>query len=225
MAILYGLACSNPACIHDSTPAYRMRMQLKRNDLCLNCGERGTQHAEFNAFTMRHETGWRVCRRCNQKWAEGFQNERRDLIFRVNQRDSALSYMASLGVKEPKEGNHVIEAPHPMIPVGFSARLIMFHAKKMPRTAIYFPMRPGQNEELTPDKAFQCVFAPGSTAAERRTAPQFPVPEEQLKASLNVADASGLVQSYSDIKCQHCMQRIPLRDYNLTSLMEVELGD
>lgn len=221
---LYGLDCDRPNCVHDNIPAYRLRLQLRRSDICLRCSERGRQFAKLNPMAKDNaDTRWRRCPKCMMEWSDGLHSERRDMIFRVNQRDSALSYMAVLGHPSPSEGAYAVTG-HPSIPPGFTERIFILTAEKMPKSALYFRMKPGVDEELEPDKVFQCVFPPNATAAERRNAPQIELSVAQLKALLKYNDGK-LVQSYADIKCHHCQQHIPLKSFSTLGLREIALGD
>lgn len=221
---LFGLTCLNPDCKHDALRGYRLRMQIFRTRQCMQCSNAGTHMMPVqNTATLEYEYDWYECKLCKVRWRRKWNTERRDFIFKPEGLDSAYAQMNRLGWDSPKCGAHLVEN-HDSLPFGFDKRLILFTEEALPRMALYFRWRPEAGEVLTPDKAFTCAFREGSTMAERKTAYEIRLSPEQFNQLLR-KDDGGHIVSLSTIQCQHCMQPIPLRAFNTSTLRDCEKGE
>ena len=206
MPELYGIDCLNPQCVHDRVGAYRLILKVRPLLAALEPAAR----AEMQ-----------------KRRAEGrgeFVGERNPTIYRESQLDAAYAQMDLLG-GDPRLGAQMVTKHH-SLPPGCDARLILLLKVPMPRIAMYFRWCPEVGEMLTPDKVFQCVFAPGSTQAERAAAAERQVtPEEFANITRKFDPNFGLVTRESLIRCQHCHEPLPLRAFNILTLRQVEKGE
>lgn len=206
MSALFGLDCPSPACVHATAIGYRLWFRVRPSE--------------------------RPAETTDEEWArmrEHFVMERPPTTYRAHQLDAALAQMDLLGVDRPAVGGHVVERHH-SLPPGFDARMLLLQKMAMPRTALYFRWRPENGDLLTPEKVFQCIFLPGSTAAERRMAPERRMSEDEFNWLTRHQDWLPGAPSISMtrttiIRCQHCHKPLPLRALNTTALREVEKGE
>lgn len=200
--IIWGLDCPNPACFHDGRHGFRLDFWMT------------TGHVD-------PATGQRV-------WTR----ERNPSIFREGELIPAKDQLVALGAP-PEFGDYTLEADRTTgLPPGMIARRVRLSRILLPRTAVYFRWRPEMGvEQLTPHNTFQCLFMPGATAQQRRCAPERRVTEEEFTEVIaglpapNTDPARGLRTSVSKMRCQHCHQPLPLRQFNALTLREVEKGD
>ncbi len=204
MASLWGLDCSSPTCVHDTAVAYRLWLRVRPVDR--SCFETTTD-AEWARLYKRFSL------------SEGSPR-----IYRLGQLESAYAQMVVLGGRA-EIGSQVVER-HESLPPGCDARLIALLAVKPPRTALYFRCKVGAGDMITPEEAFQCIFHPGSTMAERRNAAERQLTAEELSYVTRRPDpvAMGMTRDLL-IRCQHCRRPLPLSALNTLSLREVEKGE
>lgn len=202
MAELYGLDCTAPACVHDTAQGYRLHFKV-----------RPLERPEFIAAA---------------DWPQvkgHFIQERPSVVFRAFQLDSAYAQIDLLGGK-PTVGAQVIERHH-SLPFGYDARLLFLQAIPLPRIAIYFRAEVKAGEQITPDKAFQCLFMPGASAAERRCAPERKLTEDEFSYVTRGPDPqfAGFRSLDSILRCQHCQTPMPISAFTTLTLREVEKGE
>lgn len=218
---LFGLDCSS--CKHDNTKGYRLRFGRHRNTVCRECHREGTRLPDTESLTGVPLVNRRACTPCGTEWRADWQPERNDFVFKANQLDNALAQMNMLGVENPGLGYHIV-LKHPSIPVGFDARRLLLTEEPLPKISVYFRWEPMAGELLTPNNMFQKIFPPDASAAERRTAPERILSEEECRSLID--RRGGTVHTeFSLLKCQHCMQPIPLRTLTTLTLREVDCGD
>ena len=207
MSALFGLDCPQPGCVHTTAIGYRLWLRVRPIE--------------------------RPPDTTNEDWAkmrEHFVMERTPTTYRSHQLDSAYAQMNLLGVDKPALGGYVVER-HSSLPPGYDARMLLLQKMALPRTALYFRWQPLTDELLTPEKVFQCIFLPGSTASERRVAPERRMSEDEFNWLVRHQDRpasapGGVTMTRTTIiKCQHCHKPLPLRALNMTALREVEKGE
>lgn len=218
---LYGLDCQT--CKHDTVKGYRLRFGRHRNTICRYCFREGERVPDGMSLTGAPLTDRYRCLPCRAEWAAMWQPERNDFVFKASQLDNALAQMNMLGVENPGLGYHLV-LKHPTIQVGFDQRRLLLTEEPLPRIAVYFRWEPLVGEVLTPANMFQMIFTAGSSAAERRCAPQRMLSDEECRSLLD--RRGGVVSTeFSLLKCQHCMAPIPLRALSTITLREVCVGD
>lgn len=178
-------------------------------------------------------------------WQRSFTRERKDMMFQRGELLVAQSQMRLLGCKQEVQPNtaHLIEE-HNTLPRGYDARMLILTEEPMPRIGVYFRCQVEAGQILTPDLVFQCDFAPGATAAERRSAPEVRLALEQMRqltqycgalSEEKVFEDDGVtvaskeivpqLSSFTTILCQHCHRPMPLKSFSTYSLRACEKGD
>lgn len=156
------------------------------------------------------------------------------MLFPAYQRESAIAQMRALGVPRPGVGYQWINAADLAargvgIDAIYDGRLVRCFQENLRRIALYFRWRPELGEILTPDRIFQGVFRSGASADERRCAPYVTIPEDRARTIISVAAQVGNVidrtEGWSQIFCQHCWQRLPLKAFSTQQLRECEFGE
>ena len=216
---LWGLDCPNPACVHDTMRGYRLFFRVKPIGAPPGVEPAVWQH---HLDTLATSADWQRSGGSGQKPA-GFISERPPVVFRGDQLPSAYAQIEALGGRRIL-GAQIVEKHH-SLPPGFDARLLCLLPTPLPRIALYFRWRPDLGERLLPDRVFQCLFPPNATAADRRTAPERQLTEEEFTTVVRRPTETGPIAPQSLIKCQHCHQPIPLKAFTMHTLREVEKGD
>lgn len=256
MAMIFGLDCSNENCFHDMLRGYRLRFQIRRDSKCSVCQKEGVPLPDLVAPDKRKVTNRMGCQSCEtpspagqrprpMTWQKSFTRERKDMMFQRTELLVAQSQMRMLGCKQEVAPNtaHLIE-DHQTLPRGYDARMLILTEEPMPRVGIYFRCQVQAGQVLTPDLVFQCDFAPGATAAERRTAPERTLSFSQMREltqqcvglseektfeddGTTVAHKEIVEQmaSFTSIRCQHCHRPMPLKSFSTYSLRACEKGD
>lgn len=203
MAELYGLECIHPDCVHDSVKSYRLRSWVRMT----------VRPPDMPAAEWVEVQGTLVA-------------EDLDRVFRAEELESALADMRDRGVVDPKVGTaHWVNDTMAPLPPGADARIVVLQPERRRRMAIYFRWSPEAGDTLTADKVFQIIVAPGSTAAERRSAPERRMPEEEFRHVFRRGAAGGLITRITDIRCQHCHRVLPLRAFNTLGTRNCDKGD
>lgn len=256
MAMLFGLDCSNENCFHDTLRGYRLRFQIRRDGKCSICRKEGIELPDLVAPDKRVVTHRMQCSSCESPrpagqpprpltWQKSFTRERKDMMFQRTELLVAQSQMRLLGCKQEVGPNtaHLIEDHH-TLPRCYDARMIILTEEPMPRVGLYFRCQVQAGQVLTPDLVFQCDFSEGSTAAERRTAPERMLTFDQMREltqqcvgvseektyqddGVTVAhtDIVPQMQSFTSVRCQHCHRPMPLKSFSTYSIRAVEKGD
>jgi hypothetical protein len=238
---VFGLDCCYDDCRHDSVRGYRLRLKVRPARQCRICKRDGQPIPSLDAVDLAElltmsdiDLGtpagrdavldWYRCSwHCVEPWRHRFQSERNDLLFRAIQLVSAKEQMVSLGVSDPDLGSFVVEG-HASLPPFTDARLLILTEEPLPKTAVYFRWQPMANEVLTPDKVYQCNFAPDMPAHERVQAMARQLSDAEF-VELTQANDAGMLRAWSAIRCQHCHRPLPLRAFNTSTLRECEYGD